>query len=580
MKIRDIEWWIVGMFGVISFILAIVGFNIVYTQNGTERNLLDLMFQSMKIFGMEFIDDFKSPLPWKLEVARWLAPSVILYTAAKAILYFIQREYRSVIIKFYKDHVIVTSLNEKSRFLVSDLLKNGRKVIVIAGIESSRKLDSLEKSGAVIIEGNISDEKFMKTISAHKAKYFVFVDDDETNISNAIHTYNYLNKYELQNSKTLFTHVSDDVKLKEFVELKLFEEILINNSNHSNCEIRIFSINERATRTIFQKFPPDMGQEVSCIEQQQIHTAVIGSDDLALSMIVRIARMGHFANLKPVKITWFHNNSEILSKLKHSYPYLHKIIELKSFQTKGDLIDGEQLEKINNQHPFSMIYIVNNDDNLSAKILNVIAKIESNQLLNVVLTLKNPDGVLNNWYNAAELQNISLNKFNLIEEAFTEASIISEENDELAKQVHEFYLPPLEKRDPNKSSHVEWDKLGFDFKIQNRAQADHIYIKVRTMNLEIVPNSDERSEVFIDEKSDLYERLAETEHNRWMAQLYLNGWKYSEKRDDKKKLHTDLIPYDQLSEDVKDWDRDAIRNIPKLLSKLNLKLVNREKVEK
>ena len=83
----------------------------------------------MKIFGMEFVDNFQSPLPWQLEISRWLAPGVILYTAAKAILYFIKREFKSLTIKFYKNHVIVNSLIDKSRLLVNDLLKNGRKVI-------------------------------------------------------------------------------------------------------------------------------------------------------------------------------------------------------------------------------------------------------------------------------------------------------------------------------------------------------------------------------------------------------------------------------------------------------------------
>lgn len=580
MKIRDIEWWIIGILGILSFALAIVGFDIVYTQNDTERNLLDLMFQSMKIFGMEFIDDFKSPLPWQLEVARWLAPLVVLYTAAKAILYFVQREMKSLLIKFYKNHVIVTSLNNRSRFLVNDLLKKGKKVIVIASIEYSKKLDLLEKDGAVIIEGKFSDEKFLKTISARKAKYIVFVDDDETNISNAIHTYHYLKKYGSSDMHTLFTHVSDDVRLKEFVELKLFEEISGSKLTDSNCEIRIFSINERATRTIFQKYPPDMGATISDKSQKQLHIAVIGSDDLAISMIVRIARMGHFANLKPVKVSWFHNGSEILMKLKHSYPHIDKIIDLISHQTPIELLESDKLEEMNKMHPFSTIYIVNKDDNLSGKLLTILSKIETVNPIKVILTLMDPDGIINNWYTASELQNIELYKFNLVEEAFTEDSIISEKNDKLAKQVHQFYLPPLEKRDPQKSSHVNWEKLNFDFKIQNRAQADHIYVKTRAMNLKIVPSSDSRPEVNIDEESKIFEILAELEHNRWMAQLYLNGWKYSEIRNDVKKLHTDLVPYDQLSENVKDWDRDAVRNIPKLLSSLDMKLVAGESNEK
>jgi RyR domain/TrkA-N domain len=565
MKIRDLEWWIVGIIGIASFILAIVGFNELFIAAGIERNFLDLMFQSMKIFGMEFVDEFQSPLPWQLEVSRWLAPGVLLYTAAKAIIYFIKREFKSLTIKFYKNHVIVTSLNEKSRFLVNDLLKNGRKVIVIAGIENSRKLDLLEKDGAVIIEGDFANENFLKTISAHKAKYFVFVDDDETNISNAILTYQYLNKYGSPDMHSLFTHVSDDVKLKEFVELKFFEELMKQTPADSNCEIRIFSINERSSRTIFHKYPPDMDKIISSREDDQIHTAVIGSGDLALSMIVRLARTGHFANLKKIKVSWFHEGKEIFEKLKHSYPQIDKIIELHSYEGPLHLFNIAKFEELNKSLEFSSVYFVCKDDSLSTKILTLISNIDVKNPLKVILTLMNPVGILNRWYNAKELRNIDLYKFNLIEEVFTEDSIISEKNDKLAKLVHEFYLPPKEKRNPNKSSHVEWGKLPFDFKIQNRAQADHIFVKTRAMNFDVFSTVEEEKVITIDDKSELFELLAETEHNRWMAQLYLNGWRYSEVRDDSKKLHTDLKPYNDLSEGVKDWDRDAVRNIPKLI---------------
>jgi RyR domain len=565
MKIRDLEWWIVGILGIASFVLAIIGFNELFSAAGTERNFLDLMFQSMKIFGMEFVDDFQSPLPWQLEISRWLAPGVLLYTAAKAILYFIKREFKSLTIKFYKNHVIVTSLNEKSRFLVNDLLKNGRKVIVIAGIENSRKLDVLEKAGAVIIEGDFANVNFLKTISAHKAKYFVFVDDDETNISNAIFTYQYLKEYGSPDMHSLFTHVSDDVKLKEFVELKFFEELMKKKPADTNCEIRIFSINERTSRTIFQKYPPDEGKIISCREDDQIHTAVIGSGDLALSMILRLARTGHFANLKKIKISWFHEGEEIFEKLKHSYPQIDKIIELHSYEGPLHLFDSNKFEELNNSLEFCSVYVVCKDDSLSTRILTLISNIDVKNPLKIILTLMNPDGILNRWYKATELGNIDLYKFNLIEESFTEDSIISEKNDELAKLVHEFYLPPEDKIDRKKSSHVEWGKLSFDFKIQNRAQADHIFVKTRAMNIDVDSSPKEEQVITIDDKSELFELLAETEHNRWMAQLYLNGWKYAEVRDDSKKLHTDLKPYSDLSEGVKDWDRDAVRNIPKLI---------------
>lgn len=573
MKIKDLEWWIVGILGLTAFILAIIGFNTLFLNAGVDRNFLDLAFHAMKMFGMEFADDYKSPLPISLEIARWLGPGVLLYAATKAIIFFIKKELKYFSAKFFNNHIIVTSLNEKTKYLVNDLLNNGRKVIVVPETEDSDEISIQGNADITILEGEFSNTKFLKKIAAHKAKYFVFAGNDEANISNAILTYNFLINNRLKKKQIIFTHAADDRKFRELSELNFFEEITKLNSKNKNCEIRIFSGNERISRNIFNSFAPDIFIPVNKINDEQIHTAVIGSNDLALSMIIRLARLGNFANLKKMKITLYYEGSQMLDNLNYSYPNLDKIVDLIPIETRLDYLTPDLIEKSNNDHPFASIYIVCEDDELSGKVLNTLSKVDSKNELKVILALENPDGILNRWYNSELLDNINLYKINITERSFTEESIISEKTDELAKKVHEFYLPSPEKRDPEKSSHKEWELLPVDFKNQNREQADHIYVKLRALGCKAVSFNSPEPEFKIDRKSEMFEILSEMEHNRWMAHMYLSGWQFGETRNDKRKIHTDLIPYPDLSEQVKDWDRNAIENIPKLLSLVNLKIV-------
>ncbi len=53
----------------------------------------------------------------------------------------------------------------------------------------------------------------------------------------------------------------------------------------------------------------------------------------------------------------------------------------------------------------------------------------------------------------------------------------------------------------------------------------------------------------------LTERLAENAHDLWAAQRFAQGWSYGPQRDDNKKLHPCLVPYDALSETEKEYDR-------------------------
>ncbi len=56
---------------------------------------------------------------------------------------------------------------------------------------------------------------------------------------------------------------------------------------------------------------------------------------------------------------------------------------------------------------------------------------------------------------------------------------------------------------------------------------------------------------------DLTERLAENAHDLWAKQRLADGWVYGPKRDDAQKLHPCLVPYDDLPDSEKEYDRQA-----------------------
>lgn len=53
----------------------------------------------------------------------------------------------------------------------------------------------------------------------------------------------------------------------------------------------------------------------------------------------------------------------------------------------------------------------------------------------------------------------------------------------------------------------------------------------------------------------LTECLAENAHDIWAARRMAEGWTYGLKRDDVAKKHPDLIPYADLPESEKEYDR-------------------------
>ena len=71
-----------------------------------------------------------------------------------------------------------------------------------------------------------------------------------------------------------------------------------------------------------------------------------------------------------------------------------------------------------------------------------------------------------------------------------------------------------------------------------------------------IPNPVDLSAVELPEGlNELVESLSKNVHEVWAAGRIAEGWKYGPVRDDTKKEHPCLIPYKELSEEEKDYDR-------------------------
>ena len=73
--------------------------------------------------------------------------------------------------------------------------------------------------------------------------------------------------------------------------------------------------------------------------------------------------------------------------------------------------------------------------------------------------------------------------------------------------------------------------------------------------------------------NELAEKLAENAHEVWAEGRINQGWVYGNKRDDVQKTHPCLIPYDELPDSEKEYDRNTAIETLKLILKLGFKIV-------
>ena len=74
------------------------------------------------------------------------------------------------------------------------------------------------------------------------------------------------------------------------------------------------------------------------------------------------------------------------------------------------------------------------------------------------------------------------------------------------------------------------------------------------------------------ELDELVEKIAENVHEVWAQSRIKQGWTYGEERNDVLKTHPCLVPYEELPEEEKAYDRDTALGTLRLITKLGFKI--------
>ncbi|UKK54620.1 RyR domain-containing protein [Prevotella sp. E2-28] len=70
----------------------------------------------------------------------------------------------------------------------------------------------------------------------------------------------------------------------------------------------------------------------------------------------------------------------------------------------------------------------------------------------------------------------------------------------------------------------------------------------------------------------LVEQMSKNVHEVWAQTRISQGWKYGAERNDALKLHPCLVPYEELPESEKEYDRNTSVETLKLILKLGFKI--------
>ena len=603
------EWTLVGLLAILAFVLGCIGYSqtMTFSDVGGPNTWWDVAYSSFRLFIFEAPEE-TAGWPMYMQIARALAPMVVLYTAAKAVWNVIEEQVALYALLFRKRRfVVVCGIGETGFRIARDYcLNSSKRVVVIDNDPLNALAAELKNYGAIVVCGNAMDPLvLLKSQVIYAKELFLCTSDDKANIAiakNAERLTRRIKATEVKKLENIARRLEPvvggeppDVSLRCFlcVDSPDIYEIFSVHSffeiNSSRFAIRLFNRRETIARNIFRVCAPDLYYRPGSRGNEPMHILFIGFEALVREMILQAALTAHYTDFRLPHITVLceSDNKNRVERFRHRYPHLDKTVDINFVYTDPMTITPETWYEMQTGTHFNVCYVALEHDVesiLSARRLNRLRRHSGLAPLNFVVCLNQQNflaEIIDDDFEPIIMDKLNLPDFEPIEyfesldETISIEIVVNEALDAMARTLHNAYLnTQLASGGSNRSnaSIIPWSELPAHKKKANQHAAAHMDVKLRIANCVALPIDARETEAVFPPDDLMMELLAQLEHRRWMADKYLAGYSYGEVRDEDRMLHPDLIPWEQLTEADKEKDRANIRQIPHLLKLQDLKI--------
>jgi voltage-gated potassium channel Kch len=543
---------LIGVAALAALVLGVVG----YRQWAPDRRFTEHLYRSIQLF-IIFVDpsgsaDPASP-PVALEVARFLAPAAAAAASIRAVLaLFGQRAARAWVRFFVRDHLVVAGLGPIGARLAVAFRDAGHRVVALEADESAAAVSDCRARGVVVLTGDPGDADLLFRSGVVKARYLVVAsDDDGTNAGAALAARRVVDRR--HRPLPCFVHVAHPGLANLLVEGALA------TGAGGPLRIEYFNAWESVPPMVLDEFPPGD------------HMLVVGPGRLGRSVVAHAARRQAGTGTR-LQVTLVGRGAEEAGRdLAGRYPRLSHVCDLAVHDVD---VESSEFERVTAAAPgLSGAYVAVEDDDAQALQAALTLSRVAPHVRIVVLTTRR-SGL------AALVSEIRpgaspIVLFDVLERSCRPEILLNGTIELLARAIHRNYVraqAAAGRTAAESPSLREWDELPDATKEANRAQAADVGTKLAAVGCRIRPWTDWTGDGLAFAPEEI-ERMAEMEHERWCRERAADGWTYAPTRDDERKTTPYLVPWDDLADDVKDYDRHAVRAMPELLTHAGFEIV-------
>lgn len=593
--LRQYEWSIIGLLAIASFVAGCIGHYHLLINDSSDNpySYWDIAYYSIQLFLFEAADP-SATWPWYLQVARFIAPLTLIYTAIKTIFSHMGVQLGLFFLRFKRHkYVIVCGLGETGFRIAKDyLLNSDLLVIAIELTEHSPLAGELANLGATVVFDNAMNPSVLQQVKIKYAKYvFVFTGNDEINIAVAKNIERQCRKptdskehrkISILKNNAKETHVVRCIVAVEHPDLyEVFSKNPFFSLSTNEISINVFNQAKTVGRNIMRLCAPDLYHRPEEKISPPVHILIMGFEALTRELIIEHAVNAHYTDRRKPTATLLcpAKSADLIPKFLRRFPQLPNAIDLHIVIGEPLTLSEQKWKEIQRTSRFTCGYVAMEKDVeaiLSARRLNKINQLEGQPPLNLVVCLNQQtflSDILDDDFKPISMAKSGLSRhepieyFETLDETINISVVVDEKLDDGARALHDAYREEMFSQGQqiaNNASLLPWSRLPPHKKTANQHAAAHLDIKLRIAGYQRAPGIERKSSFPKTER--MLNILAEIEHRRWMADKYIAGYTYGPERDEERLLHPDLIDWESLSEADKEKDRDNIRRIPMLLS--------------
>ena len=545
---------IIGAAALLALVLGVVG----YRQFVPDRRFTEHLYRSLQLF-IIFVDPSGSSDPAKvpvaLEVARFLAPAAAAAASIRAVLaLFGQRAAWAWARYFVRDHVVVCGLGPIGARLAVAFRQAGHRVVVVEADGSSAAVAGARAWGVVVLVGDPTDPELLFRAGVGKARYLIAAsEDDGTNAGVALAARTAARHR--RKALPCFVHVDHPGLANLLVEGAL------TSGGDEPLRPEYFNAWESAPSMVLDEFPPGA------------HMLVVGPSRLGRSLVAHAARRRAVDEARSgrLRATLVGRGAEEAGRdLVGRFPRLGDVCDLGVHDVS---VDSAEFERVTSAaRDVTSAYVAMDDDAEGLQAALTLSRVAAGVPI-VVLTGRRSGLAALVGDIRRDASPIAL--FDVLEQTCRPEIVLDGTIELLARAIHRNYIraqAAAGRTARDNPALREWDELPDATKEANRAQAADVGTKLAAVDCRIRPWTDWTGDGLSFAPEEI-ERMAELEHERWCREREAGGWRYGLTRDDERKTTPYLVPWEQLTEDVKDYDRNAVRALPELLTDAGFEIV-------